>query len=343
MTVRRRAAGSGSLGGGPLQRVVFVTNSVDDALYIYDASSPSTLTLLGTLVDTTDLFTARGVCLSEKQKVAFIGINSGLAAVDVSDPTSPSVLSKVATSYTVWDVCIDDVNDVVYGTSRDGDRLASFDVSSPNSMSELDNVSADTPCEPILDESGDYVFCVGFSGGTNFYSYDVSDPTVLTSADSLAGPYNPRTHGYDPLLDFIFVPGYTSSYTFETMDVSNPLVLSFSQSRPNLTSYAGFCEIDPDRQVGFVPSYYGGSISSFSYATNSIVTSESSVSPGINDVWKGVYDPVEEVLWIATNAGTPYVAAIDVSNINSMSVLDTIAFPLSHTTGQCSGLEVGEV
>jgi len=178
-------------------RVLFVTNASSNSISAYTYSTfGNTFTLLSTLADNTDLVNVINLVFDETTDTLYAGlINGDITSVDVSNPSSMSVIDKLANvsgSQRYYDMTIDKTNQVLFGCSIKnyssttfGGSIYAVDISDNTNLAHLDYMERPTtsdlyfPYQMDVDVAREYLF-IACSGTDKMVVVDYSDPSSLT-------------------------------------------------------------------------------------------------------------------------------------------------------------------
>ncbi len=178
-------------------RVLFVANGSSNSISAYTyPTTGNTFTLLSTLADSTNLVFVRNLVFDETTDTLYAGsINGDITSVDVSNPSSMSVIDKltgVTGSQTYYDMTIDKTNQVLFGCSVDnysstvlGGSIYAVDISDNTNLAHLDFMERPTtsdlyfPYQMDVDVAREYLF-IACAGTDKMMVVDYSDPSSLT-------------------------------------------------------------------------------------------------------------------------------------------------------------------
>jgi hypothetical protein len=148
---------------------------------------PSTLTVVGSLTDGTNLSGAWDVAIYGNYAIVATQF-AGLTVVDISDPTTPTFVSNVPASSLGSSTCLGVAmyGDYAIVTCSGADRVNVVDLSTIGSPSVVGSVTDATNLNGVVGVavSGDYAFCASYLND-RLTSVDLSTPASPSVADSV--------------------------------------------------------------------------------------------------------------------------------------------------------------
>lgn len=193
---------------------VYVTGRDSNSLAVIDISDPENLSQAGSVVDATDLGTAIDVVVQGDH--AFVVAQDGaLTAVDISDPTAPSIAATLSMDDTPERVGVQ--GDLAYVTDSVANSLTVIDVSDPTDLSQVGSVTDGTDLGGATGVSvrGPWAYVACFDSG-NLATVDISEPAApaVEATASAASPANAvAIRG-----DYAYVSGFGTGF----VDISDP-------------------------------------------------------------------------------------------------------------------------
>ena len=175
----------------------------------------------------------RGIAVSGN--LAFISSGDDLLIVDISDPRSPAVISRLKTPAPPWGIEVAGDGLILIACSEAG--LISVDVSDPTSPRMLSKTRA-SPFVCDVAVEGD----IAFTGGSGFITaVDVSDPRRLKGLSA----WSTKRHG---------IPGFVSG-----IDVGRGWLLAADlRSEPTVASFKGKADLEVQPSPGYTGRWLAG-------------------------------------------------------------------------------------
>jgi len=167
-------------------RYMFVASNGNNTLAIYDISDPSNPVYVGHIQNATYLNRPLDVVVSGNY--AFVNSLPYLTAVNIADPTSPTITGYVSVNASVgtywgrmWKV-----GKYIYVADYNNDRVRIVDVSNPASMSVVGTLTDATNLDMVQDirAIGDWIFAVAGSGKMCIIdATDITSPSLHETYD----------------------------------------------------------------------------------------------------------------------------------------------------------------
>ena len=231
---------------------IFMPGNVTSSVVAFDVSDPTSPSVTSTLTPLTGgAFNSINAqwCDTDGSTYLYVGSTWQLRVIDISDPSSMSVVGMTASESTNLAVSSGLIYDsgYCYCTVVSGDRLTVVDVSTPASPAVAGTVSDGTNLNAPrgLIKDGDYVY-VGGSDGIGVV--DVSTPASPSVVDFLSmsgnGPYGLHVAGSN-----LFVPR-TDPNDVVSIDISTPTAIATDDSIDLIfDSFVSLVSILTDRVV----------------------------------------------------------------------------------------------
>jgi len=213
------------------------TNDNATELGIIDVTTKSSPTLVGAFDAPS---TANGMSVSGDGTVVYLGTynNSGseFHALDVSDPTTPVLLSGVAivSNPRVYGISI--LGNYAYlATNGDTTELVVIDISDPASMTEVGTYdSPGTSDARRVFASGDYAYLAKYSGDEEFDIIDITTP---------ASPVQKSSIEFNDNLNDVFVK---DDYAFLGSNANDKEIVIVDLSRKEAPTIVGEIDVNSD-------------------------------------------------------------------------------------------------
>ena len=295
--------------------------------------------------------------------VAFVSVNpsgnAGIRSYDISDPTDITAISTFTSSdfgtVTGSDVLLYDASaKIIYAVHANANKIISINVANPSSMSQLDAVSLGGSAgglrNGVLDTANNRVVAARTNGDRIFIS--ISNPSSMSvSSTTTDGEFYSYIKSSDTFIGggsstYEGIPNTTTSTVFKTHNDANKFFtatsIDGSTEHDNLTGATDFGGTsfspsssqvrlgvaDFNRGYFFAAYNEGILVINISDRTNLsgaklIPASPSSSSPlAVNqDI---AIDRGADILYVAS-ANNDAISSVDVSNINNISILDTLS------------------
>jgi hypothetical protein len=301
-----------------------------------DISDPTNMTVLGS-VGSAAMTKPFQLKLDITNNKAFVICeDDSVAVIDVSNPSSPSILGALALEHSMKYCDIDPSRDLVFGSDfRNPGGIRIYDVSTPSSPSlagVLEN-SAYTNAWGIANHrSRDICFSVKDNNVIAFNVSNASSPSqsgsTLVDSTNLAAA---KAIKLDEDNNVAFIAKYNGMATVDISNTSSMSVLDMVQTPVNNSDNRDIA-IDLEAGIAFVTSVSQDSLMCFDISNPSSLSHISTLSDATNlDGARGVsYDPVAKVAYVSSWFQNK-LTAVDCSNTSSMSVLGSV------TTGSAPG------
>ncbi len=155
--------------------VMYVTIYDSQMLISLDVSDPTDILLLDTL------YLSEGACFSIAVTADYAFIStSDLVTVDITDPSDLTPVGTPLNVSPVFEIVIDESNDILYGTTPgEGYILSSYDISDPLDVLYLDDILVNEA--GFITQIGSIMVCTGGDYVVYVYLDDPSDLSVMYS------------------------------------------------------------------------------------------------------------------------------------------------------------------
>ena len=182
-------------------RYVYATNI--SGFSVYDIADPANPTLVGSLVDGTNLASARGFDIEGNYAYVVARTSDNLEVIDISDPTAPVSVGRLTDATNLNEPFgIDVVGRYAYIVARANDSLEIVDVSNPTAPVRVGGIVdatnlADSRSIKVV---GDYAY-IPSNSNSSLEVFDISDPTApvrvtgLVDATNFLGAYEIKVQG----------------------------------------------------------------------------------------------------------------------------------------------------
>ena len=258
-------------------------------------------------------------------------INSGAseaAAIDITNPASMSVLDTLASSNLSigegWAVNKDD--QVVYYTNSLSDIISSIDCSTPTALNisaSYNNITYSEGADlPAYDSQAKVLYTLKGASPYLLNSFDVSTPSTLTLRDSISIASTPSMVAMDVDNRIVYV-GTVSNMI--AVDITNSAALSTIGSSTitgyNSPSKQGYVSPDGTRLIAGSDVYNAIHVYDVSNPASISGVSSFTDPSNIPDVDFINVDWSEDLVF---TLGDGYLSSVDMSNLLSLTQLDTI-------------------
>jgi len=219
--------------------------------------SPYLMEVAGTC-STSETSSLTTLAVSPDGNTLFAASNTGsvtiFAAFDISDPTSPSYISKISDGTNLGRVYrIKVVGNYAYVPVKDKDRFLVIDVSNTASMSIVGNLYDATNLNGAwgVDVDGNYAYVTAYDGD-RLTVVDISTP----ASPSVTGSYNSSTY-VNQATEVVKVGnlcwvGTGSTYRLTSVDVSTPASPALGNSYYNVSNMPPCVAMDVDNDYAYV-------------------------------------------------------------------------------------------
>ena len=168
-------------------KYAYAISNASSSLNVIDVSNPAAPTLVGSVVSTTALASAKSIAVSGHYAYVVANGNNGLAVVDISNPAIPTVVGFIKDNTQLLTPVSVYVNGkYAYVASKDGNSITILDISVATNPTvvgfKADNTYLNGSYSVYV--SGRYAYVVS-NFSNSFATVDVGDPTNPTIVGSL--------------------------------------------------------------------------------------------------------------------------------------------------------------
>lgn len=271
-------------------------------------------------------------------------VGDDLTFIDISDPSSISVVSSIAHYDTVNQMGVSPDGNYAFTVGADYISSHTFTSAGLNTLQKLTSATLyDNAGDVIVDSNNVAYICS--KTDYQIVAVDVSDPSAMTLLSTLADPGNSFGNAFGLALDekrgHLWVTGY-SSERLTCVDISNPS----SMSVVGATSQTGMAgpwsvALDLKSKYAFVANAASGNIVSFNIASpetwgSTFPVNDSFNSSTMSDPYSLNIDVGRKLLFVTGNINR--IAIIDISDPNNMSELGSFVGP--DYTNQFSSVQI---
>lgn len=282
---------------------------------------------------------ADGISIATQGNYLYLGRqnNSGYEffIFDVTTPSSPTLLGKIATGDTANDIAVKG-NYAYVASSDNPGELTVIDISSPSvptiatkfDLTAGNSGNANADALAVLVDSGNYLYLTRInSGGKEFYVFDITTPASPTLTGSI--DLNGDTKEIGKIGNYVYAASSDNTQEFQVIDVSTPsspsmvasLDLNQGATQPDALSIATSPNtVYLGRDGSAAPEFY-----IIDVTTPTSPSIKSTLNIGTHILQSMDYDDPSQFVFFANTApGAEDYQVIDVSNPLSPVLLNNL-------------------
>lgn len=232
------------------------TGYLGNSFYVMDISNPSSPSIVGTIVDSTNLHGAEDVTIIGNVAYVENTIGNNITSIDITVPTAPKEIMTLGSANITTPEWIVNVGNYLYITSNGGgDNLVVFKTLRNGTMTEVGHVNATVPSLGIAVQ-GKYAYLAGI-GSNKIAVVDISNPTspslVTTFTTGSFAPWTIAPSGGS----FLYATSLSTNQV-QIYNITNPTSLSIVQTITDSTNLNNPDDIKVDGEYIYVTGNSSG-------------------------------------------------------------------------------------